>query len=84
MREISSKMPCCFAHVGVSTSLASTSLVGAKVMEMEEMENEKKGGGVKGFRNYSLLWERRCCSLQSIGLFVVFVSLHFLLLLKHR
>lgn len=51
MREISSKMPCCFAHVGVSTSLASTSLVGAKVMEMEEMENEKKGGGVKGFRN---------------------------------
>lgn len=50
-------MACCFAHVGVSTSLASTSLVGAKVMEMEEMENEKKGGGVKGFRNYSLLWE---------------------------
>lgn len=65
-------MPCCFAHVGVSTSLASTSLVGANAMEMEEMENEKKGGGVEGFRNYSLLWEKSCCSSQLIGLFVAY------------
>lgn len=70
MREISSKMPCCFAHVGVSTSLASTSLVGAKVMEMEEMENEKKRGGVKGFRNYSLLWETKKMLFVAIDWFI--------------
>lgn len=40
-------------------------------MKMEERENEKKGGGVKRFRSYSLLWERRYWSLQLIGLFVV-------------
>lgn len=67
MREISSKMPCCFAHVGVSTSLASTSLVGARVTE-----NEKKGGGVNGFRSDSLLWEKRCCSMQLISLFIAY------------
>lgn len=41
-------------------------------MEMEEIENEKEGGGVKGFRNDRLLWEKRCCSLQLISLFVAY------------